>query len=77
MKGRSGFVANEQLSAQRLLQTLTPHAHRRLGNVQPLGRRDEAPGRNHDEKNAGKPRIHRWTRCVASIFIASQIFEGP
>jgi hypothetical protein len=55
VKGRSGFVANEQLSAQRLLLTLTPHAYRRLGNVQPLGRRDEAPGRNHDEKNGASP----------------------
>jgi hypothetical protein len=51
----------EQVYAQFLLQNLDLTAERGLGNVQPLGRRAEAPQLGHVHEGTQLTQLHRYS----------------
>jgi len=55
---RAGAIAHEQPAAQLVFQVLYARGDGRLGDVQALGRGDEAAAANDLEKGAGEINIH-------------------
>ena len=61
------LVADEQRAAQLAFERLDAGAHRRLTDMEPLGRVDEIAGRHHCQEGSGQFRVHAPFKSNRSI----------
>src|SRR3546814_8309664 len=71
----AALVAHEEGAAEMLLQRMDARAHRRLGDVEPLGGADEAAGGDDGQESARQFRVH-GTFPISAVYIDTFDING-